>query len=81
MIRLCGDLSHVISILILILRLRVSRSALGISVKTQELFLLVFLTRYLDLFTTFYSLYNSLMKVAYIMSTSYIVCMIKYMEP
>jgi len=81
MFRLCGDLSHVISILILILRLRVSRSALGISVKTQELFLLVFLTRYLDLFTTFYSLYNSLMKVAYIMSTSYIVCMIKYMEP
>ena len=81
MIRLCGDLSHVISILILILRLRVSRSALGVSVKTQELFLLVFLTRYLDLFTTFYSLYNSLMKVAYIMATSYIVCMIKYMEP
>ena len=63
---------------VLILRLRVSRSAIGISVKTQELFLLVFVTRYLDLFTTFYSLYNSLMKVAYIVSTSYIVFMIKY---
>ena len=66
---------------VLILRLRVSRSAIGVSVKTQELFLLVFVTRYLDLFTTFYSLYNSLMKVAYIAATSYIVFMIKYMEP
>ena len=53
----------------------------GISVKTQELFLLVFLTRYLDLFTTFYSLYNSVMKIVYITITAYIVFMIKHREP
>lgn len=63
-------MSHAMSILILILRLRVSKSAVGISLKTQELFLLVFVTRYLDLFTTFYSFYNSFMKVAYISSTT-----------
>ena len=68
--RLAGDFSHVISILVLLLRLRVSRSALGISLKTQELFLIVFLTRYVDLFTSFYGVYNSFMKVAYIASTS-----------
>ena len=68
--RLAGDFSHVISILVLLLRLRVSRSALGISLKTQELFLVVFLTRYVDLFTSFYGVYNSFMKVAYIASTS-----------
>ena len=67
---LAGDFSHVISILVLLLRLRVSRSALGISLKTQELFLIVFLTRYVDLFTSFYGVYNSFMKVAYIASTS-----------
>ena len=38
-------------------------SAIGISLKTQELFLIVFVTRYLDLFYKFYSIYNSVMKV------------------
>jgi len=81
MFRLAGDMSHVVSILILVLRLRVSKSAVGISLKTQELFLLVFITRYLDLFTTFYSLYNSVMKIAYISSTAMIIYMIRFKEP
>lgn len=79
--RLAGDLSHVLSIFILLLRLITTKQAIGVSLKTQELFLLVFLTRYLDLFTTFYSLYNSVMKVLYISSTAYIVYMIRYKEP
>jgi len=79
--RLCGDMSHVFSIIVLLLRLRVARNAQGISVRTHELFLLVFITRYLDLFTTFYSLYNSVMKVLYIGTTASIIYMIKYQEP
>ena len=93
--RLLGDLSHVVSIFILLLRLFTTRQAAGISLKTQEvgrwhhaarttsewetsphpatcasadltpphhpppaqMFLLVFVTRYLDLFTTYYSIY------------------------
>jgi ER lumen protein retaining receptor len=54
---------------------------IGISVRSHELFLLVFVTRYLDLFTTFYSLYNSIMKIVYIGSTASIVYTIKYQEP
>ena len=38
-------------------------TAAGISLRTQELYLLVFLTRYLDLFYSYISLYNSVMKV------------------
>ena len=53
----------------------------GISVKTHELFLIVFVTRYLDLFTTFYSLYNSVMKVLYICTTASIIYTIKYTQP
>ena len=79
--RFAGDMSHVVSILVLLLRLRSSKSAVGISLKTQELFLIVFVTRYLDLFTTFYSLYNSFMKVAYIASTTYIIWMIGSRNP
>lgn len=55
--------------------------SIGISVRTHELFLLVFVTRYLDLFTTFYSLYNSCMKILYICSTSLVIYTIKFKEP
>lgn len=79
--RLVGDMCHVVSILVLLLRLRVTKNAIGISIKTQELYLLVFLTRYLDLFTTYYSLYNSLMKILYISTTAYIVYMVRFTEP
>eukprot|EP00614_Pseudopedinella_elastica_P012976 CAMPEP_0172612186 /NCGR_PEP_ID=MMETSP1068-20121228/31761_1 /TAXON_ID=35684 /ORGANISM="Pseudopedinella elastica, Strain CCMP716" /LENGTH=220 /DNA_ID=CAMNT_0013416333 /DNA_START=147 /DNA_END=809 /DNA_ORIENTATION=- len=79
--RLAGDMSHVVSIFLLIVRLLASKQATGISLKTQELFLLVFITRYLDLFTTYYSLYNSIMKVMYIAATGYIVYMIRFKEP
>jgi ER lumen protein retaining receptor len=63
--RLAGDMMHVLSI----------------SIKTQELYLVVFVTRYLDLFTTFYSLYNSVMKILYISATAYIIYMVKRTEP
>ena len=79
--RLAGDMSHVLSILVLLLRLRVTKNAVGISIKTQELYLLVFITRYLDLFTTFYSMNNTIMKILYILSTAYIVYMVKSTEP
>lgn len=79
--RLLGDLFHVISIFLLIIRLSVTKNAVGISIKTQELYLLVFLTRYLDLFTTFYSFYNTIMKILYILSTSYVIYMVYGTEP
>jgi ER lumen protein retaining receptor len=79
--RLAGDMSHVVSIFLLLLRLIAKKNANGISLKTQELFLIVFITRYLDLFTTFYSLYNSVMKLLYIAATGCIVYMIRYKEP
>ncbi len=79
--RLAGDLSHVISILLLLLRLRVTKNAVGISIKTQELYLIVFVTRYLDLFTTFYSMYNTVMKILYIATTAYIIFMVRGTEP
>ena len=79
-IRLAGDMCHVMSILVLLLRLRISKNAIGVSIKTQELYLIVFVTRYLDLFTTYYSLYNSFMKILYISATAYIIYMVKGTE-
>ena len=58
-----------------------NKQTTGISLKTQELRLLVFCTRYLDLFTLFYSTYNTIAKLAYIVSTAGIVVTIKHLEP
>jgi len=64
--RLTADLSHLIAIIILIAKIWKTRSCAGISGRSQALFLIVFICRYLDLFTNFVSLYNSLMKVFFI---------------
>mmetsp|Transcript_38759 Transcript_38759/g.80496 ORF Transcript_38759/g.80496 Transcript_38759/m.80496 type:complete len:226 (-) Transcript_38759:933-1610(-) len=79
--RLAGDMSHVFSILVLLLRLRVAKNAQGISVRTHELYLLVFITRYLDLFTSFYSVYNTVMKILFLACTASIIYTIRFQEP
>ncbi|CAN0084823.1 unnamed protein product [Scytosiphon promiscuus] len=63
-----GDMCHLTAILLLPYKLHTSRSAAGVSLKMQELYLLVFVTRYLDLinFNRFHTLYNSGLKVTYI---------------
>ncbi|XP_043535959.1 ER lumen protein-retaining receptor 3 [Chiloscyllium plagiosum] len=65
--RLSGDLSHLLAILILLGKMWKSKSCAGISGKSQLLFALVFTTRYLDLFTTFISVYNTTMKIIFLL--------------
>ncbi|RXH95363.1 hypothetical protein DVH24_025047 [Malus domestica] len=48
------------------LKSNTSSLAPGISLKTQELYALVFLTRYLDLIVKYYSVYNTLGKLIFI---------------
>lgn len=68
--RLVGDLSHLLAIIILLLKIWRTRSCSGISGKSQILFSITYTARYLDLFTTFVSPYNSIMKVVFL-ATSY----------
>uniref|UniRef100_A0A2K6NSZ2 ER lumen protein-retaining receptor n=1 Tax=Rhinopithecus roxellana TaxID=61622 RepID=A0A2K6NSZ2_RHIRO len=60
--RFLGDLSHLLAIILLLLKIWKSRSCAGISGKSQVLFAVVFTARYLDLFTNYISLYNTCMK-------------------
>lgn len=62
-------------------RLISKKNAHGISVRAQVLYLIVFVVRYLDLFTTYYSFYNTLMKIFYISSTAAIIGAIYCYEP
>ncbi|KAK9132179.1 hypothetical protein Scep_011707 [Stephania cephalantha] len=74
--RFAGDMTHLISVLVLLLKIYATKSCSGISLKTQELYAMVFLARYLDLFTDFVSLYNTVMKIVFVASSLAIVwCM------
>ena len=63
--RIAGDMCHLLSFLVMFWKLRASQSCAGISLKTQELYALVFVARYLDLFWNFLSMYNWVMKVRF----------------
>lgn len=52
---------------------------LGISGKSQILFSVVYITRYLDLVTTYVSLYNSCMKLVFV-TTSFATVYLIYMK-
>ncbi|XP_078440928.1 ER lumen protein-retaining receptor [Wolffia australiana] len=71
--RLAGDMTHLLSIIILLLKIHTIKSCAGISLKTQELYAIVFATRYLDMFTNFISLYNTGMKLVFLASSFSIV--------
>ncbi|XP_048848035.1 ER lumen protein-retaining receptor 3-like [Brienomyrus brachyistius] len=64
--RILGDVSHLVAMVILFVKIWRSKSCAGISGKSQVLFALVFTTRYLDLFTSFISIYNTVMKVVFL---------------
>jgi ER lumen protein retaining receptor len=50
---------------------------LGISLRTQEIYLLLFVCRYVDVFTNFISMYNTIMKFLFIGTTAYIVFLMR----
>ncbi|PWZ00029.1 putative ERD2-ER lumen protein-retaining receptor [Testicularia cyperi] len=74
--RLAGDFAHLASIGILVHKIQLSRSCRGISFKTQLLYTIVFVTRYLDLFHED-SLYRVMMKLFFISSSVYILYLMK----
>lgn len=71
--RLLGDLSHLASIFILLYSIETNKSIKGLSLKTQVMYVLVYLTRYSNLFFKFYSLYNTGLKIFFIASSIYTV--------
>ena len=80
-IKLLADMLHLLSFVILINKIKKTKNCLGLSYKTQELYLVVYLTRYWDLFLYFVSLYNSLMKILFISSTLYIIYLMRIKRP
>ena len=57
------------SILVLIYKIHAQKSCAGISLKTQILYAVVYIARYTDLLNSYISLYNSAMKLIFIVSS------------
>lgn len=79
--RFIADFLHLLSFIIIIYKLMNSKSCKGVSAKTQEIYLIVFCTRYLDLFLYYISLYNTLMKIVFIGVTLFILYLMRIKVP
>lgn len=76
-LRLVGDLLHLLSILLLMHKILTYKTCAGISLKSIQLYFIVFLTRYIDLFITYISFYNTCMKIFYLASSGYLMYLIQ----
>lgn len=47
--QLIGDFLHLIAVLMLLLKILANKNVIGISYKTQEIYMVVFITRYSDM--------------------------------
>ncbi|CAF1532543.1 unnamed protein product, partial [Didymodactylos carnosus] len=64
-----GDLFHIAAVSLLLFRILKRCSSAGISGKSIILYAIVFTCRYLDLFTHYVSLYNTLLKWFFLITT------------
>jgi len=81
-----ADMLHLFSFLCIIHKILKSKGCAGIvyqglSLKTQEIYLVVFIARYNSLFYEFISIYNTLMKITFIMLTISIIYLMKFKFP
>ncbi|MCL4163394.1 UNVERIFIED_CONTAM: hypothetical protein GTU68_009103, partial [Idotea baltica] len=81
--QLLGDFLHLIAILLLLLKIIASKTVVGLSYKTQEMFLLVFLTRYSDMLLEHHwgSLYFNLMRFIFIGITAFTIYHMRFKRP
>mmetsp|Transcript_41825 Transcript_41825/g.90251 ORF Transcript_41825/g.90251 Transcript_41825/m.90251 type:complete len:218 (-) Transcript_41825:36-689(-) len=79
--RLCGDALHLMSILLLVTKIHKSKSCAGVSCRMQEMYAVVFCCRYLDLFWSFISLYNTCMKLVLMTTTFYLIWLMRCKTP
>lgn len=79
--RFLGDMSHILSFVLLLHKLIKGKSSAGISLRTQEMYLVVFATRYIDIFWNFSSYYNWILKILFIGACSAIVYTMRFGAP
>ncbi|EPR79576.1 ER lumen protein retaining receptor [Spraguea lophii 42_110] len=82
LIRMLGDISHVLSMIVLAQKIKNTKSCSGLSYKTQLLYGIVFISRYLDMMyfniRSIFELYLFIMKVSFIVFQLIIIYLIRF---
>lgn len=81
--QLLGDFLHLIAIVMLLLKILANKNVMGVSYKTQEIYLIVFLTRYSDMILENHwgSLYFNAMRFIFIGITAYTIYLMRFKRP
>lgn len=82
LLKYTADFCHLISFFVLIKNMREKKNCLGLSYRTQEIYLVVFLLRYSDVFfLPQKSLWNSFNKCTFTFATVYIIYLMRFQRP
>ena len=81
--QLIGDFLHLIAILMLLLKILANKNVIGISYKTQEIYLVVFIARYSDMLLEHHwgSLYFISMRFIFIGISAYTIYVMRFKRP
>lgn len=81
--QLIGDFLHLIAVVMLLLKILANKNVIGLSYKTQELYLIVFLTRYSDMILEhkWGSLYFNFMRIIFTFITAYTMYVMRFKRP
>lgn len=81
--QLIGDFLHLIAVLMLLLKILANKNVIGISYKTQEIYLVVFITRYSDMFLEHHwgSIYFNSMRFIFIGISVYTIYVMRFKRP
>ncbi|CAD8048283.1 unnamed protein product [Paramecium sonneborni] len=75
-----AELIHFLSFVLLYYKIKKTRSCLGISYKTQEIYLLVFLTRFCDL-NIHFEIIDYVLRIFYLTFTALLIYTIRFQKP
>ena len=81
--QLIGDFLHLIAMLMLLLKILANKNVIGLSYRTQELYMVVFVTRYSDMILENHwgSLYFNAMRILFLLITAYTIYVMRFKRP
>lgn len=81
--QLIGDFLHLIAMLMLLLKILANKNVIGLSYRTQELYMVVFVTRYSDMILENHwgSLYFNVMRFLFLFITGYTIYVMRFKRP
>lgn len=81
LLKYVADLCHLLSFIVLIYNMKKKKNCLGVSYRTQEIYLVIFTLRYSDIFTSWAGYWNFTFKILFFSLTLYSIYLIRLERP